>query len=50
MLDCGVFDDLTEDAAIAAADDENGFGVRVGVHGEVGYHFLVAIFLSVSVW
>ena len=50
MLDCGVFDDFTEDAAITAADDENGFGVRVGVHGEVGYHFLVAIFLSVSVW
>ena len=49
MLDCRVFDDFAEDAAVTAADDEDGFGVGVGVHGEVGYHFLVAMFLSVSV-
>lgn len=48
MLDCGVFDDFAQDAAVTASDDEDGFGIRVGVHGEVGYHFLVAILLSVS--
>ena len=48
MLDCRVLDDFAEDATVTAADDEDGFGVRVGVHGEMGYHFLVAILFSVS--
>ena len=48
MLDRRVLDDFAEDTAVAASDDEDGFGIRVGVHGEVGYHFLVAIFFSVS--
>jgi hypothetical protein len=41
-FDGRVFDNFAEDAAVAAADDEDFFGVGVGVHGEVGYHFLVA--------
>ena len=43
FFDCGVFDYFAEDAAIAAADYEDVLGVGVGVHGEVGYHFLVAV-------
>ena len=39
----GVFDHFTQDAAVATADDEDGFGVWVRVHGEVCDHFLVAI-------
>ena len=50
MLDCRVFDDFTEDTAVTATDYQDGFGVGVGVHGEVGYHFLVAIFFSVSLY
>ena len=42
-LNSGVLDHFAEDATVAAADDENGFGVGVGVHGEVGDHFLVAV-------
>lgn len=41
-LDGGMLDDFAENAAVAATDDEDGFGVRVRVHGEVGYHLLVA--------
>ena len=36
-----VLDDLAEDAAVAAADDEDFAGIGVRVHGEVGDHFLV---------
>ena len=43
FFDSRVFDDFTEDAAVAAADYEHVFGVGVGVHREVGYHFLVAV-------
>lgn len=42
MFDGGVFDYLTEDAAIAAADDKDAFRVGMGIHRKVGYHFLVA--------
>lgn len=33
--------DLTEHAAVSAADDKHLLGVGVGVHGEVGDHLLV---------
>ena len=46
FFDCGVFDYFAEDAAVAAAYDEDVLGVRVGVHGEVGYHFLVTVFVG----
>jgi hypothetical protein len=42
-LDGAVLDDFAQDAAVAAADDEHVFWVGVGVHGEVGDHFLVAV-------
>lgn len=47
-FDCGVFDDFAEHTAITTADNENGFGVGVRVHGEVGNHFLVTVPLSVK--
>lgn len=43
FLDRLVLDDFTEDAAVTAADDEDLLGVGVGVHGEVGDHFLIAV-------
>jgi hypothetical protein len=42
LLDTVVLDDLSENTAVAAADDEDLLGVGVGVHGEVGNHLLVA--------
>lgn len=42
LLDALVLDDFTQDAAVAAADDEHLLGVGVRVHGEVGDHLLVA--------
>ena len=49
LFDGGVLDDFSENAAVAAADDEDAFGIRMNVHGEVGNHFLVAEkFLQVS--
>lgn len=41
LLDRLVLDDFAEDTAVAAADDKDFLGVGVGVHGEVGDHFLV---------
>ena len=36
-----MLDDLAEDTAVAAADDEHLLGVGVRVHGQVGDHLLV---------
>lgn len=47
LLDGLVLDDFAEDTAVAAADDEDFLGVGVGVHGEVGDHFLVAVLLLI---
>ena len=47
LLDGLVLDDFAEDTAVAAADDEDFLGVGVGVHGEVGDHFLVAVRLLI---
>jgi hypothetical protein len=41
VLDGLVLEDFTNDTAVAAADDEDVFRVRVGGHGQVGDHFLV---------
>jgi hypothetical protein len=41
LLDALVFDDLAEDAAVAATNDEHLLGVGVRVHGQVGDHLLV---------
>lgn len=41
LLDAIVLDDLTEDTAVATADDKDLLGVRVGVEGKVGDHLLV---------
>jgi len=43
VLDGGVLYYFTEDTTVAAADDEDGSGSGVRVHGEVGDHFLVAV-------
>jgi hypothetical protein len=37
-----VLDGFTEDTAVTTADDEDLLGVGVGVHGEMGDHFLVS--------
>lgn len=42
LLNAVVLDNLTEHAAITAANDQDLLGVGVGVHGEVGDHLLVA--------
>lgn len=42
FLDRLVLDDLAEDTAVTTADDKDFLGVGVGVHGEVGDHFLVS--------
>lgn len=44
LLDALVLDDLAENTTVTAADDEDLLGVRVGVHGQVGDHLLVAFF------
>lgn len=36
-----MLDNLTEDTAVAAANDENLLGVGVGIHGKVSDHLLV---------
>ena len=41
-FDGGVLDDFSEDAAVTAADDEDGAGVGVRVEGEMGDHLLVS--------
>lgn len=41
LLDAVVLNNLTENAAIATANDQDLLGVGVGVHGEVGDHLLV---------
>lgn len=41
LLDALVLDNLTEDTAVAAANNQDLLGVGVGVHGEVGDHLLV---------
>jgi hypothetical protein len=43
LLDTIVLDDLTEYAAVAAANDQNALRVGVRVHGQVGDHLLVAV-------
>lgn len=48
LLDGLVLDDLAEDTAVTTADDEDLLGVGVGVHGEVGDHFLVSAGMIVS--
>jgi len=40
-LNTVVLDDLAEDTAVAAADDQDLLRVRVGVQGQVGDHLLV---------
>lgn len=41
LLDAVVLDDLAEDTAVTAADDEDLLGVGVGHHAQVGDHLLV---------
>lgn len=41
FLDTVVFDDLAEDTAVTATDDQDFLWVGMGVHGEVGDHLLV---------
>jgi len=48
LLDALVLDDLTEDAAVTAADDEDFLGVGVRVHGQVGDHLLVGELIALS--
>jgi hypothetical protein len=43
-----VLDNLTQDAAVTTADDQDLLRVGVGVHGQVSDHLLVAISLSAS--
>ena len=43
LLNTLVFDNLTEDTTVAAADDEDLLRVRVGVERKVGDHLLVAV-------
>ena len=42
LLDTVVLDDLTEDTTITTANNQDLLRVRVGVHGEVSDHLLVA--------
>lgn len=42
LFDALVLDDLAQDAAVAATDDQDLLGVGVRVHGQVGDHLLVA--------
>jgi hypothetical protein len=48
LLDAVVLDDFTEDTTVTTADDEDVFGVGVGVHGKVSDHLLVAVPMSVT--
>lgn len=48
LLDGGVLDNLTEDTAVTATNDEDLLGVGVGVHGEVGDHLLVRELIALS--
>lgn len=41
LLDGLVLDDLAQDTAVTAANDQHLLGVRVRVHGQVGDHLLV---------
>lgn len=41
LLDAVVLDDLAEDTAVTATDDEDLLGVGVGHHAQVGNHLLV---------
>lgn len=48
LFDALVLDDLAENTAVTTADDEDLLGVGVGVHGEVGDHFLVSMQENIS--
>ncbi|KAJ0158712.1 hypothetical protein CTA2_11045 [Colletotrichum tanaceti] len=48
LLDTLVLDDLAENAAVTAADDEDLLGVGVRVHGEVGDHLLVGELIALG--
>lgn len=48
LLDGSVLDDLTEDTAVTATNDEDLLGVGVGVHGEVGDHLLVGELIALG--
>ena len=48
LLDGLVLDDLTEDTAVTATNDEDLLRVGVGVHGEVGDHLLVGELITLS--
>ncbi len=41
LLNALVLDDLAQDTAITTTNDQDLLGVGVGVHGQVGDHFLV---------
>ncbi len=49
VFDGGVLNYFAKDTPVAAADNEDAFGVRVGIHGEVGYHFLVAVWYQLLI-
>lgn len=48
LLDALVLDNLTEDTAVAAADNQDLLGVGVGVHSEVGDHLLVGELIALG--
>lgn len=48
LLDGSVLDDLTEDTAVTATNDEDLLGVGVGVHGKVGDHLLVGELIALG--
>lgn len=43
-----MLDNFAEYASITAANDKNGLGVGVRIHGEMGDHLLIAVFISFS--
>ena len=45
LLDGFMLDDLSEDTAVTAANDQDGLGVGVGVHGQVCDHLLIGKFV-----
>mmetsp|Transcript_23864 Transcript_23864/g.40829 ORF Transcript_23864/g.40829 Transcript_23864/m.40829 type:complete len:295 (+) Transcript_23864:981-1865(+) len=45
FFDGGVTGNFAEDASVASSDDEDFFGVGMGVEGDVGHHFLIAAFI-----
>ena len=42
LFDALVLDNLAQDTTVATSNDQDLLGVRVGVHGDVGHHLLVA--------